>query len=206
MLNPLQIKLNQVYVTCKIRYYMHMMSAARYKLYNTIATIPVIVLSTATTLLASFNTNNLLALTITISVMSGITTVCHAVASFLQYSTLYAKHFATANQYISLVQYIETNYFTNQEKIESLSPILLYINKQLINVQNSEPLIPISFSQQTYTSLIYNGIPITQPLIIDVETEQSIQNPSVGRPVRDTAQEQRQDNLLQVVHDDAPIF
>jgi hypothetical protein len=150
-------KLNEYYLLCKSKHFKHTKSAEHYKKLYTWSNIPVIILSSSTTMLASYNTQALGPnFTIAVAICSGITTVWHSLNSFLEFNTKLEKHLVTANKYINLSRMIEKeiyiNYYGNMRATTIERPLLeqsqeqslqeSHESKELQEPQESEELLP----------------------------------------------------------------
>lgn len=156
-------KLNEQYLTCKSRYYKHIKTAEYYKNLYIRTTIPIILLSSITTILASFNGNFMNAdFAIVVAVFSGLTTICQALASFLEYNAKYDLHLNIANKFITLARFIETevyvNYYTIKETTDDanftfIKNLLERIQKDFGSIQDVEPYIPSFINEHKYTDV-----------------------------------------------------
>lgn len=142
-------KLSDFYVACKHKYYKHLRMAEKYKTLYHYTTTPIIVLSSLTTVLASYNGNVTdYRLAIAVAIASGLTTIGQALVSFFEYNSKYEAHLAASNKYLNLARLIETEVYinlynsTNQNIEEEVKFLFETIHKELINIQESEPILP----------------------------------------------------------------
>ncbi len=156
-------KLNEQYLTCKIRYFKHTKSAEYYKNLYIRTTIPIILFSSVTTILASFNGNFMNEqFSIIVAIFSGLTTIGQALSAFLEYNTKYDLHMNTANKFITLARYIETevysNYYTIKESSDEdeyvfIKNLLEKIQKDFGLIQDIEPYIPSVIRNKIYKNV-----------------------------------------------------
>lgn len=161
--NQVLKKINDYYVTSKVKYYEHLKLAEKNKNLYTRTTAPIIILSSLTTILASYNGNFVdVRLAVAVAVFSGLTTICQALSAFFEYNTKYEKHITTSNKFINLTRLIEneiyTNYYTyarndsisEREMDEYVKELFSKIQKELINIQDTETYVPTYISNKKY--------------------------------------------------------
>ncbi len=165
-------KINDYYSFCKAKSYAHLKAAEMYKRLYNYTTAPVIVLSSITTLLASYNINTTLqSLIILTAVASGIVTISHALASFLEYNVKHNTHLKTSNSYMTLVLNIENDflieYYNNDNNLskEFVTSFFEKIHNLLKNIKNNEPCLPSSIANQNYINNYYGLNDIDEQLI-----------------------------------------
>ncbi len=148
---PVQIlkKLNDYYVTCKSRYYKHLKVAELYRNLYMNTTMPIIILSSMTTVLASYNGSVVdYRLAIAVAVFSGLTTIGQALVSFYEFNSKYESHLSISNKFINLSRMIETEIYTNYyntSKVdveEYIKYLFEKIQKEFITIQESELPLP----------------------------------------------------------------
>lgn len=141
-------KLNEYYNLCKMKNFLHIKSAERYKNLYTLNTLPVIILSSTTTVLATYNSSNMgKYFSIAVATMSGLTTIWHSVNAFLEFNTRLEKHLLTANKYINLSRIIESEIYSN------------YYNSNIVN-QNVLQNIPNQIEESLSDEHVNTNIPI----------------------------------------------
>ena len=156
-------KLNDQYLTCKSKHYTHLKAAEYYKNLYVKTTVPIIICSSITTILASFNGNFISAsFAIIVAVFSGLTTIGQALISFLEYNTKYDMHINSSNRFITLARYIETEVYTNYYSIKKsteeedymfIKTLLEKIQKEFGTIQNVEPYIPRKIQNTSYKNV-----------------------------------------------------
>jgi hypothetical protein len=156
-------KLNEQYLTCKTRYYKHIKAAEHYKNLYIKTTIPIILFSSITTVLASFNGNFMnMQFAIVVAGFSGLTTISQALASFLEYNTKFDGHTNSANKFINLARFIETEVYTNYYSIKTstdeddytfIKILMEKIQKEFSSIQDVEPYIPLRIQSKTYKNV-----------------------------------------------------
>lgn len=168
-------KINEHYAFCKIKYQAHKKAAEKYNdLYNN-TTIPIIILSSITTVLASYNgTPEYKWLATVVAIFSGITTICHALASFLEFKNKYQDHLVVSNKYIALARLIETElyvkYYSAEVDDAYITNIFDKIYTELLNIQNGEPILPTDLSDVDY-SKVHFGVGELDDVLIDIDIQ-----------------------------------
>ncbi len=159
-----------------MRYYKHLKAAEYYKNLYVRTTIPIIITSSITTILASFNGSFTGAkFSIAVAVFSGLTTIGQSLTSFLEYNTKYDTHINSANKFIALAMSIETEVFTNYYAIRASDgedvlgftrELLKKIQKDFGMIQDVEPYIPSNIQNSTYKSVTCGTSDISDDLFI----------------------------------------
>lgn len=165
-------KINEYYTTCINKYTYHLKSAQRYKSLYVYTTTPIIIFSSITTVLASYNGNSIDPnLAIAVAIFSGLTTIGQALVSFVEYNTKYTSHFAVSNKFMNLARMIETeitvNYFNTvndpDDEVATQKYIKYLFEKiytEFITLQDGEPYLPVVTQYSTtYCVLIPVLIP-----------------------------------------------
>lgn len=176
---PVQIlkKLNDYYITCKSRYYKHLKVAELYRNLYLNTTMPIIILSSLTTVLASYNgsvTDYRLA--ITVAVFSGLTTIGQALASFYEFNIKYESHLSISNKFINLSRVIETEIYTNYyntSKIdmeEYIKYLFEKIHKEFVNIQENELPLPNYINSKNFAGVRCGSNDIND-VLIDIDHE-----------------------------------
>jgi hypothetical protein len=159
-------KINEYYKFCIIKYHYHLKAAEKYKLLYIYTTAPIIVFSSITTVLASYNGNTIdQNLAIAVAIFSGLTTIGQALVSFVEYNTKYTAHFAISNKFMNLARMIETevtiNYFNtindNDDETITKAYIKFLFDKiytGLTTIQDAEPYLPMVISNKKYIDLM----------------------------------------------------
>lgn len=142
-------KLNEYYEFCKTKHIKHLKIAEKYDTLYKYTTAPVIIISSLTTVLASYNSSIVdPRLAISVAIFSGLTTICQSLISFFEYNVRYEKHLNVSNKFINLSRAIETemytNYYFESENDEYIKFLLEKIQKELTNIQDAEPYLPSS--------------------------------------------------------------
>lgn len=167
-------KLNDYYITCKLKYYQHLKMAEKYKSLYINTMPPIIILSSLTTVLASYNGSITdPALTIAVAIFSGLTTIAQALVAFFEFNTKYENHISASNKYITLSRMIEveiyTNYYGQVDNIEQEKEYIKYlfekIQKEMDTIQNTMPSIPVSLDKQNYNNVRFGAGELCQQLI-----------------------------------------
>lgn len=176
---PVQIlkKLNDYYVTCKSRYYKHLKVAELYRTMYLNTTMPIIILSSMTTVLASFNgsfTDYRLA--IAVAIFSGLTTIGQALVSFYEFNSKYESHLSISNKFINLSRMIETEIYTNYYNTsnadveEYVKYLFEKIQKEFINIQESELPLPHYINNKHFAGVRCGSNDINE-VLIDIDHE-----------------------------------
>lgn len=150
-------KINDNYTFCKVKYQSHTKAAEKYNMLYIYTTAPVIIISTITTILASYNgLSGVQWLAILVAITSGITTVGQSLISFLEFKNKYQSHFITAKGYMKLIQMLNSDFYPNYFSREITSdPVLRekYVKTffadfytKLTNLQDVEPVLPPDIS------------------------------------------------------------
>jgi hypothetical protein len=176
---PVQIlkKLNDYYVTCKSRYYKHLKVAELYRNLYMNTTMPIIVLSSMTTVLASYNGSVVdYRLAIAVAVFSGLTTIGQALVSFYEFNSKYESHLSISNKFINLSRMIETeiyiNYY-NTSKVdveEYIKYLFEKINKEFTTIQESELPLPNYINSKHFVGVRCGSNDIND-VLIDIDHE-----------------------------------
>jgi hypothetical protein len=180
--NQIIDKINEYYITSKLQCYYHLKAAEKFKLLYVYTTTPIIVISSITTVLASYNGNIIdVRLAIAVAICSGITTVGQALIAFFEYNTQYTEHINTSNKYTNLARMIETEFFTNYTNISTDAETAAYIKylfgklySEFMNIQNNAPYLATSISEKKYTNVQYGAENINDPLIVIDKNNQII--------------------------------
>lgn len=160
-------KINEYYATCIAKYQYHLASAQRYKSLYIYTTTPIIIFSSITTVLASYNGSGIDPnLAIAVAIFSGLTTIGQALASFVEYNTKYTSHFTVSNKFMNLARMIETeitvNYFNTINEVDDEVATQKYVKylfekiyTEFVTLQDGEPYLPAAQHDVTlYTILI----------------------------------------------------
>ncbi|MGL5934197.1 MAG: DUF4231 domain-containing protein [Cetobacterium sp.] len=172
-------KVNEYYTFCKVKYQAHTKAAEKYNKYYTNSTVPTIIVSTITTILASYNgIPNVQWLAIVVAIMSGITTTCQALVSFFEFKNKYQAHFDTANKYMKLLREIESDFYINYyNSALAADPILseeyihkffANIHKEFMNIQSISPVLPSDISDMDFSNARF-GVGEVDDVLIEVE-------------------------------------
>lgn len=183
-------KINDYYTTCKLKYYYHLKAAEKYKMLYIYTTAPIIVLSSVTTVLASYNGNIVdVRLAIAVAVISGITTIGHALVSFFEYNSQYEAHITTSNKFTNLTHLIETEFFTNYVNATTDEETQIYVKylfdklyREFTNIQDNAPYLPSSISERAYPNVQYGAENINDVLITIDPATNEIMSP-LGSPM-----------------------
>lgn len=181
-------KINDYYTTCKLKYYYHLKAAEKYKVLYIYTTAPIIVLSSITTVLASYNGNIVdVRLAIAVAIISGITTVGHALVSFFEYNSQYQAHIVASNKFTNLSRLIETEFFTHYLNTSTSEETNIYIKslfeklyREFMNIQDNAPYLPTYISERAYPNVQYGAENINDVLIIVDPITNSIVSPLLG--------------------------
>lgn len=179
-------KLDQHYVSCKLKYYKHMRAAEYYKKLYINTTIPIILFSTFTTILASFNGNFAeRSFGIIVAVFSGLTTIGQALSSFLEYNVKYETHKNVSSKYMQLSNTIEKEayaaFYENENDI--IKYLFEKLKKELSVIQDMEPIIPDFIDKQSfreinelYTCLFVEEHNCKNEVKIEMESKESLED------------------------------
>lgn len=152
-------KINEYYNLCITKYHYHLKSAIYYKTLYFYTTAPIIISSSITTVLASYNGSIISQnLAITVAIFSGLTTIGQALISFIEYNAKYTSHFAASNKFMNLARTLETevivNYFNTINDTEDENATKAYvkylfdkINSELTTIQDGEPYLKITLKK-----------------------------------------------------------
>lgn len=181
-------KINAYYSYCKAKHYAHLKAAEKYKILYNYTNSPIIVLSSITTLLASYNINTSYPyLVIITALLSGVITIAHALTSFFEFNIKYENCLKTSNKYIDLVWFIENEfflkYYTDDEiNEEYVINFFENIHKRLNSIQNNEPCLPPSIADQNYLNDYYGLNDISDELIDSTPVTIHMPNPIRNNP------------------------
>lgn len=175
-------KFNEYYVFCKIKYQAHLKAAEKYDALYIYTGTPIIILTTLTTILASYNVVQVgQGLAIAAAIVSCITTVSQALASFLEFKVKYTSHLNVSNKYILLARFIETEFYlpynsSNPDDLsdEVVKTLFTKITTDLINIQDGEPCLPSDISEKNYAQTSFGVGTISDVLINLVSTRDEI--------------------------------
>jgi ABC-type multidrug transport system fused ATPase/permease subunit len=177
--NHILAKINDYYISSKVKFYAHARTAEIYNLLNIYLTLPVLIISTVNTLLASYNSNSTVidpTVALIVAILSAATTIGHAVLSYFDYGTKYQTHMSSSNNYQSLTRLMETEIYTNiyndidGTEIEQQNYTKYLFDKiatELDNIQSSEPYIPTIISGKNY-SMVVHGRGLLTDVLIDM--------------------------------------
>lgn len=189
--SPVIKKLNDYYVICKTNNYKHNLAAEEFdKLYN-YTTTPIIFITALTTVFSAYNSINTLEhwISICVTILSGITSISHSLASFFEFNKKYTYHSTSANSYIALVRVLENECLNNYTKIinndaEYVQTLFNKIISELNNIQNNEPVLSSTFLKMDCGSIPYGTGKISDILVEDINPIRSsnLVNPSLVSP------------------------
>jgi hypothetical protein len=165
-------QINNYYTFSKAKYYAHLQAAIYYKSWYNYTTVPIILISSITTILASYNGNyNDQPMAVVVAVVSGITTIVHAFAAFFEFDAKSSASLTISNKYINLVRHIENNFFMNylsnndQMSSEAMRSLFNYIQNELTNIQSIESTLPQKIANADYANSPYGTGKISDSLI-----------------------------------------
>lgn len=178
--NQIIKKINDHYTFCKVKYQAHKKAAEKYNTLYVNTTMPIIIISSITTILASYAVSDQYKwLGNYVAICSGITTVCQALSSFLEFKNKYQEHLLVSNKYIALVRFLENEITVNYDNLESddIEQDEIYIKNlferlklELSNIQNSAPVLPAPWSDYDY-SKVHFGIGEIDDVLIDINID-----------------------------------
>lgn len=182
-------KINEYYTFCKYKYQAHTKAAEKYNSLYMYTTAPIIILSSITTILASYNgspSSDYRWLALTVAVFSGTTTVCQSLASFLEFKNKYQEHFITATKYLALARMIENEFYINYYNCDPNDPdnklneayiknLFEKIYAEFLNIQSVAPGLPASISDKDFTHARF-GIGEIDDVLIDMTDEGNVVN------------------------------
>lgn len=192
-------KINDYYSFCKAKHYAHLKAAENYKYLYNYTTSPIIVLSSLTTILASYSVNSeYIWLPMITAVLSGIVTIAHSLTSFLEFNIKHENHLKTSYSYINLAWLIENEflikYYNNPGEITELYTVSLFekIHKELVNIQNNELCLPSTIANGKFLHDYYNINDIGEALI---------EVPPINAPTTmQQASSSRSEQPIQIIH------
>jgi hypothetical protein len=135
----------QYHNLCKHKHMVHMKCAWHYQTWYVRCTIPVLTLSSLTTIMSASNAmpgELTHTLTIIVTVLSGLTTIGQSINAYLEYHVRINKHLVTAAKYHDITREIES-----QLRVETTLPaetLFISIKKELKNIEANEPIVPKS--------------------------------------------------------------
>lgn len=192
-------KVNKFYNVCIVKYLYHLNAATKYKQLYIYTTTPIIIFSSITTVLASYNGNTIdPSLAVAVAIFSGLTTIGQALVSFVEFNVKYTTHFAVSAKFMNLARLIESeitiNYLNTQDETNDEEKTAIYvkylfdmINAQFKVIQDAEPYLPMVISTTTYTQLLKNSnkdVGILMPeLMIEPVVETDVTTPLVDNIV-----------------------
>jgi hypothetical protein len=184
-------KLNDYYVICKTNNYKHNLAAEEFdRLYN-YTTTPIIFITALTTVFSAYNTINTLEywISICVTILSGITSISHSLATFFEFNKKYTSHYTTANSYITLVRLLENECLNNYNSIvnndaEYVQRLFNKIINELNNIQKNEPVLSYTILNIDCSSITYGTGKICDILLVDINPIRSsnFANPSILSP------------------------
>ena len=156
-------KINDNYADCIVRHNAHLREAIWYNNLYVYTTSPIIILSSVTTVIASYNGNiNSQAIAIAVAICSGLVTIAQALSSFLEFKNKYQISLDVSNRYISLARMIESEFYVNYynsnmdsspESEGYIRDLFKKIQNELYNIQIVEPSLPIIIERKDYESV-----------------------------------------------------
>lgn len=171
--NEVREKINDYYNSCKLKYYYHLEAAVKFKKMYIYTTMPIIIFSSITTVLASYNGSTVdQRLAIAVAIFSGLTTIGQALISFFEYGAKYERHFAISNKYINLSRMIDNevyiNFWNTKDEPETDNKVYVKflfdkIYAEFISIQDIELYLPSQSSTRAYaeiSSSVVTKIPI----------------------------------------------
>ena len=175
MNNQVIKKLNDYYVICKTNNYKHNLAAEEFdRLYN-YTTTPIIFITALTTVFSAYNTINTLQywISVCVTVLSGVTSISHSLATFFEFNKKYTSHYTTANSYMALVRLLENECLNNYTSIISNDAeyIQILFNKiinELNNIQKNESVLSVKIITMDCGSILYGTGKISDVLLDDI--------------------------------------
>jgi hypothetical protein len=196
MNNQVIKKLNDYYIICKTNNYKHNLAAEEFdKLYN-YTTTPIILVTALTTVFSAYNTINSQQywVSVCVTILSGITSVSHSLATFFEFNKKYTSHYTTANSYMALTRLLENECLNNYSKIigndaEYIQKLFNKIINELNNIQKNEQVLSAALLNMDCDSITYGTGKIGDDLLIDINpksrrsdnTSRQFKSPSSNR-------------------------
>lgn len=180
-------KVNEYYTFCKVKNQAHTKAAEKYNNLYINTTAPTIVISTITTIFASYNgIPNIQWIAIAVAILSGITTVFQALTAFFEFKNKYQAHFDTASKYMKLLREIESDFYINYyNSAMAADPVLSEkyiheffdkIHKEFINIQSTAPVLPGDIADKDFSNAHF-GVGEVDDVLIDVDPTGEIRPP-----------------------------
>jgi hypothetical protein len=141
-MDKLTNNLKKKYSKCLELHHRHSEAAEHYRNLYYYTNIPIIISSSVTTVVASFNGNFMNSeLAIGVALLSGLTTIGHALTSFFEFGSKTDQHRNVANRYLIAAQTIDANICLNIDQ-PAMTELMLKMHKLIISIEETEPILP----------------------------------------------------------------
>ena len=174
MNNQIIKKLNDYYVICKTNHYKHSLAAEEFDQLYSYTTAPIIFVTALTTVFSAYNTINTQQywIAICVTILSGITSISHSLATFFEFNKKYTTHYSTANSYMALVRLLENECLNNYNSIidndgDYIQNLFNKIINELNNIQKNESVLSAKIFHTDCGSITYGIGKINDVLIIN---------------------------------------
>lgn len=189
MSNQVIKKLNDYYVICKTNNYKHSLAAEEFDKLYSYTTAPIIFITALTTVFSAYNTINAQQywISVCVTVLSGLTSISHSLATFFEFNKKYTTHYTTANSYMALVRLLENECLNNYNNIvnndaEYIQNLFNKIIYELDNIQKNESVLSSSILKLDCGPIAYGTGKINDILLLDTPNR-SARSPNAMRNI-----------------------